>query len=203
TSVDPSGQAHDDRATGVSRLAHGGLGQGGGDVDDRRVGPGPGDGVGHGVEDGNDAVEHLTAFPGRDAGDHLGPVPEHLPRVERAVATGDSLHHQARLLVDEDAHAVLAFATACLTASSMSLRAEKPALVRISMASSSLVPVRRITSGTLSGTRPAACTMPVATSSPRVMPPKILKRMARTLGSAVMIRRALTTFWGSELPPMS
>ena len=85
----------------------------------------------------------------------------------------------------------------------MSVRAEKPAFVRISMASASFVPVRRITSGTLSGNCLVACTMPFATSSPRVIPPKMLNRMARTLGSAVMMRRALTTFWGSELPPMS
>jgi hypothetical protein len=48
-----------------------------------------------------------------------------------------------------------------------------------------------------------AATMPLATSSVRVMPPKILKRMAFTLGSAVMILSALITFSGLELPPMS
>src|SRR5439155_6643416 len=199
----PLGDAHDQRDPGIGRLENGGRGDDGRNVNDRRVGPRLRHRVGHGVEHGYDAVEHLAAFSRRDPGDHLGAVSEHLPRVERAVPTGDPLHHEARLLVDEDAHAALALVTACLTASSMSVRAEKPALVRIAIASSSFVPVRRITSGTLSGNCAVACTMPFATSSPRVMPPKILKRMARTLGSAVMIRSALTTFCGSELPPMS
>ncbi|MND08503.1 hypothetical protein D3C83_311470 [compost metagenome] len=48
-----------------------------------------------------------------------------------------------------------------------------------------------------------AVTMPLATSSHRVMPPKILKRMLFTLGSPVMISSAATTFRGLLLPPMS
>src|SRR3970040_1828875 len=40
-------------------------------------------------------------------------------RVERAVASGDALHHQLRVLVDEDAHAAIpppvTSATACRT----------------------------------------------------------------------------------------
>src|SRR5712691_9595440 len=113
---------------------------------------------------------------------------------DRAVAAGNALHHQAGLLIDEDAHAAFALATACFTASSMSVSAGKPARVRICTASSSLVPVSRMTSGSLSGNWRVAWTMPLATSSQRVMPPKMLNRMARTLGSAVMIWRAVTTF---------
>ncbi len=71
------------------------------------------------------------------------------------------------------------------------------------MPSRSLVPVSRITIGTLSGNSRVPCTMPLATSSERVIPPKMLKRIAVTLASAVMMRSALTTFWGLELPPMS
>src|SRR5439155_251622 len=56
-----------------------------------------------------------------------------------------------------------------------------------------------MTMGTLSVSCCVAWTMPFATSSQRVMPPKMLKRIARTPGSAVMIRSAATTFWGFEL----
>src|SRR2546428_471655 len=140
------------------------------------------------------AAEQLPAFAGCGARPHLGAVADHLPRVERSVAAGNALHHQAGLLIDEDAHAAFALATACFTASSMSVSAGKPACVRIWTASSSLVPVSRMTSGTLSGNWRVAWTMPLATSSQRVMPPKMLNRMARTLGSAVMIWRAVTTF---------
>ncbi len=75
-------------------------------------------------------------------------------RVERAVAAGDALHDERRVLVDEDAHAAFppfASATAFFTASSMSDDAEKPFSCRIFIAISSLVPVRRMTIGTLSG----------------------------------------------------
>ena len=64
-------------------------------------------------------------------------------------------------------------------------------------------PVRRITIGTDNGFCLMAATIPVATSSVRVMPPKMLKRMTRTAESLVMIRSALTTFSGLDEPPMS
>ena len=50
--------------------------------------------------------------------------------------------------------------------------------------SSSLVPVSRTTMGTLMSIRLVASMMPLATSSQRVMPPKMLKRMAFTSLSA-------------------
>src|ERR1041385_2401976 len=145
---------------------------------------------------------YTTLFRSRD---DVRPVGDHLPRVERAVPAGDALHQEARVLVDEDAHAARAFAaaTARFTAWSMSVRAEKPAAVRIWTASASFVPVSRITRGTLRESWRVASTMPFATSSHRVMPPKMLNRIAVTFGSAVMMRSALTTFCGFELPPMS
>ena len=51
--------------------------------------------------------------------------------------------------------------------------------------SSALVPSRRITIGTPISTRPIAVTMPLATSSPLVMPPKMLMKIDRTLGVVV------------------
>ena len=85
----------------------------------------------------------------------------------------------------------------------MSLSAVIPTSLRMRIASASLVPVSRMTIGTLTLNWRVAATMPLATSSVRVMPPKMLKRIAFTLGSAVMILSALMTFSGLELPPMS
>src|SRR5262249_35955767 len=175
-------------------------------VDHRRVGLGRVDRIGDGVEDRNLVVELLTAFARRHARHDLRAILDHLLRVERAVAARDALHDQRRVLVDEDAHAALpplASSTAFFTASSMSDDAEKPLSCRIFIAISSLVPVSRMTIGTLSGFCFVAVTMPFATSSVRVMPPKMLNRIAFTFGSAVMIFSALTTFSGFDEPPMS
>src|SRR5213078_2869932 len=75
------------------------------------------------------AVEQLSTLPRRHACHDLGAVADHLARVERAVAAGDSLDQEARALVDEDAHAARARATACCTASSMSVSAGNRAAV--------------------------------------------------------------------------
>src|SRR5258708_732535 len=177
-----------------------------GHVNDGRIRIGGTHRVRHGVEDLHRSAKGLTAFPGRHAANDLRAVLDHLLRVKAAIAARDALHDDRRGLVDEDAHAAFppcASATACLTASSMSDDAVNPLSCRIFMASSSFVPVRRMTSGMRSGLAFVAVTMPLATSSVRVMPPKMLKRMAFTLGSSVMIRRALTTFSGSDDPPMS
>src|SRR5206468_2222766 len=158
-----------------------------------------------GVEYGDRALEPLAAFPWRHTRDDFRAVLHHLLCVERSVAAGDSLHDEAGRSIAEDAHVAFPLdrATACFTASSMSVNAENPARSRIAMPSRSFVPVSRMTIGTLSGNSFVASTMPLATSSPRVMPPKMLKRIALTFGSPVMMLSALTTFWGFELPPMS
>ena len=58
----------------------------------------------HRVEDG-DALDVLPGLAGGDAGDDLGAVGLVAGRVERALAAGDALHHEAGLRVDQDAHA--------------------------------------------------------------------------------------------------
>src|SRR5580658_7673510 len=75
----------------------------------------------------------------------------------------------------------LASATALAAPSSIVSTGKKPASARILRPSSALVPVKRITSGTLRTSLPlSASTMPSATWSPRVMPPKILMNIAFT-----------------------
>src|SRR5690349_2802405 len=175
-------------------------------VDHGRIRAGLGDGARHGIEDRDAVLESLTALSRRDPRDDAGAVLHHLLCVERSIAAGDPLDDERRLLIDEDAHAAFppfASWTARCTASSMSVIAEKPFSLRILTAISSLVPVRRMTMGSLSGFCFVAVTMPLATSSVRVIPPKILKRMTFTFGSDVIMRSALTTFSGFDDPPMS
>src|ERR1043166_4292368 len=95
---------------------------------------------------GTRAVEALSALSRRHPGDDMGAVGDHLAGVEGAVAAGDPLDLAPRVLVDEDAHAAFppfAYATACLTAASMSERAVIPAFWRIRNAWSSLVQIGR------------------------------------------------------------
>ena len=75
--------------------------------------------------------------------------------------------------------------------------------LRISRAFSALVPVSRATSGTLMSACFCAASSPFAISSHRVMPPKMLIRMAFTFGSERMMRIAVTIFSGEDDPPTS
>ena len=72
--------------------------------DHRRVGARLRHRLVEGVEDG-DAVEVLAALAGRDAGHDVRAVGLVVARVEGALAPGDARDAQARLAVDEDAHA--------------------------------------------------------------------------------------------------
>ena len=77
------------------------------------------------------------------------------------------------------------------------------ACARIGFASSAFVPTIRTTIGTSRVNDLRASTMPRATSSPRVMPPKMLMRIAFTFGSSRMIRKAASTLSAFAPPPMS
>src|SRR6202008_1469935 len=198
--------ANNEWNAGVSGFHHRIRCERGRNIDHGRIGARVFDRFRNSVEDRNFVLELLAALPRRDTADDLRSVLDHLPGVERAVAARDSLNQQAGVLVDEDAHAAfppVARATAFLTASSMSVIADNPLSLRIFTAISSLVPVSRMTSGTLSGFCLIAVTIPFATSSVRVMPPKMLNRIVFTLGSLVMMRSAATTFSGFDEPPMS
>ena len=113
--------------------------------------------------------------------------------------------------VDEDRHVSclsLAIATAARAASSMvglvvSFASAMPALARISRPCSALVPSRRMTIGARNSTRRIASTIPLATSSPRVMPPKMLMKIDFTLWSKLITSSAAAITSALAPPPMS
>src|SRR4029077_10271952 len=125
------------------------------------------------------------AFSRCHPSDDPGTVLQHLARVERALPARDALHQEPGVLVGEDAHAAsLASCTTRATASSMSLSAVIPTALRIRMASAAWGPVSRITIGPSTLNWRVAAPIPLATWSVRVMPPKMLNRIAFTCGSA-------------------
>ena len=73
------------------------------DEDQRRVRAGLVDGVGDGVEDG-DALDVLAALARRDAGDEVRAVRAVAQAVEAALAAGQALDDEARVVVDDDRH---------------------------------------------------------------------------------------------------
>ena len=77
------------------------------------------------------------------------------------------------------------------------------ASARIRRPSSAFVPSSRTTIGSSSDISPSAWRIPRATSSQRVIPPKMLKKIAFTCGSFVITERASTTPWASPPPPRS
>ena len=50
------------------------------------------------------AIEHLTAFTRRHSGDNIRAVLHALPRMKRAGAARNSLHREARVLIDKNRH---------------------------------------------------------------------------------------------------
>src|SRR6185437_13425003 len=77
------------------------------------------------------------------------------------------------------------------------------ASARIWRPSSAFVPSSRTTIGCSIVICSSACRIPRATSSPRVIPPKMLKKIERTCGSAVITSSASTTPCASPPPPRS
>ena len=79
----------------------------------------------------------------------------------------------------------------------------RPDSARIFLPSSTLVPSRRTTSGTLSETWRAAWTTPLAIVSHFMMPPKMFTRIAFSPGFFSMILKASVTFSAVAPPPTS
>src|SRR5207247_3736200 len=142
----------------------------------------------HRCED-RDAVDVGPRLLRADAADDLGPVRAVAQPVEAALPTGEALHDHFRVRVDENAHgsqAPFAIATAVRAASTivglLTSRSDSCEL-RILRPCSALVPSSRITIGDAISTCWSACTMPLATSSPFVIPPKMLMKIDLTFGS--------------------
>ena len=97
----------------------------------------------------------------------------------------------------------LAAATAFSAASSRLAAVTKLAASSSSAASAAFVPTIRTTIGTSRSCWARASIRPRATSSPRVMPPKMFTRIALTLGSSRISRIAAATRSAFAPPPMS
>src|SRR5262249_3802975 len=123
----------------------------------------------------------------------------------------DALGDDLGVLVDQDAHFVFLsghYLTASTTfcAASAMVSAEmmgRPDSASIFLPRSSLVPFMRTTSGTLRPTAREATITPSAMVSQRMMPPKMLTRMAFTSGFFSMILKASVTFSAVAPPPTS
>src|SRR3954447_3094204 len=171
--------------------------------DHRRVRVGLGDGVVEGVED-RDALDVLAALAGRHAGDHFGAVALVVERVERALATGDAGDAELRVAADDDAHRA---SSTTFSAASFIVDAGTTlgrfAAGPIRRPAASFVPSSRTTKGTCGSSWRNASTRPLATSSQRVIPPKMLNSTALTLGSERMTSTALVIASAFEPPPAS
>ena len=96
--------ADDERYAGVSGFEDGVGGERRWHEDERDVRAGLGDGLLHAVEDRNLVHEALAALAGGNARDEVGAVGHAALGVEAALAPGDALHQQARVLVHQNAH---------------------------------------------------------------------------------------------------
>src|SRR5438034_9101381 len=109
----------------------------------------------HGVED-RPSQMLAAALPRGDAAHDVRAVRDHLPGVEGALVPGKALDNDARLLVEQDAHAGLVLGADRRAATTFSAASERLAAVRIGRPlsvrmrrpSSTLVPASRPTSGT-------------------------------------------------------
>src|SRR3954447_4605172 len=156
-----------------------------------------------GVEDGH-ALDVLTALTRCHPTDEIGAVGLVVQPVEAALTAGQARDCQLRALVDQDAHreSSTTFAAApSIVVSTFTFGRFASASSR--RPSSSLVPSRRTTNGTCTSIWLNASISPRATSSQRVMPPKMLKRTAVTFESLRITSTADTIASAFEPPPAS
>src|SRR5215211_7109802 len=159
----------------------------------------------HGREHG-DPVDVRPRLLRVRAGDDVRAVVPVAQPVETALGPRQALVHDPRGLVDEDAHEAPASSTALRAASIMvgcDTRRSDSCSARIARPSSAFVPSRRMTIGDRISTRPSACTIPFATSSPLVIPPKMLMKMDFTSPSLLMTSSAFAITSALAPPPMS
>src|SRR4029077_7254012 len=196
------GDADDQRQSRVGSFQNGVGGKWWWDKNDGSIRLGRANRLGHGVEYGH--VEMLrSAFAWCDACDDLRAVLQHLLGMKAAFAAGEALDDNARALINKNTHRPPPASFTTFSAPSFMLSATvklKPELRRISFPCSTLVPSMRTTTGIFSFNSFAAFTTPLASTSQRKMPPKMLTNTARTLGSLSRMRNAFFT-WSSEAPP--
>src|SRR5690606_17628803 len=203
---DAFGYADDQRHFRVDRLEDRIRGASRRHVDDGGVHPHLLDRFEHGIEN-REVQMGAPALSGRDAADHLGAVGDRLLGMEGALIAGESLADDPRLAADEHRHQFasrIAFTT--FSAASARLSAAmiaSPDSASIFLPSSTFVPSSRTTSGTCRLTSRAAATTPSAMTSQRMMPPKMLTRIASTFGSERMILNAWMTRSVVAPPPTS
>src|SRR5690606_7158730 len=163
-------------------------------------------------------VDLLAGLAGGDPTDHRGAGGQHPPGVPGPLGAGHALHDAPRVLGRPDRH-VPPTAPAGAAASSAALAAAPsivstcstsglPARDRISRPAAALLPSSRTTSGLVTrsprcASNSSACTMPLATSSQAVIPPKTLTNTALTSGSDSTISRPLAITEALAPPPMS
>src|SRR5664280_2148538 len=221
TRRDALGDADDEAHARVGRLEHRVAREARRHEEHGDVGTGVADGRCHAVEHRH-AVDDLAALAGRRAGDHVGAGGAHAARVEGALAAGDALDQHAAGLVDEDGHQsasppaacppaaasadAFAAATTRRTASSAlgaTVRPSSAASASTSRPASAALPSRRTTTGTLTSAVPNTSISPRATSSQRVMPPKMLTSSARAVPADRITSSAAATTSARAPPTMS
>src|SRR5262245_34515526 len=158
----------------------------------------------HRIEDRN-AFERGSAFAGRYPRNHLSPILFARLGMKLASGSRNALSQNPSLLADQNRHA---YFTACtiFSAPSAIVSAEmmgRPESARIFRPSSTFVPCMRTTNGTLTLNSRAASTTPWASTSQRMMPPKIFIKTPRTLASERMILKAWATLSLVAPPPTS
>src|SRR5438067_4935166 len=203
---DALGDAHDELDPGIDRFKDriGRIGRR--HVDDAGRRAGLGARLPHCIEHRH--VEMLrAAFPRRHAPGHLRAVGDRLLRMERALRAGEALTDDRRRGVDEDRHHAASLMTSTtFRAASSRLSAAisgNPDCPRILRPNSTFVPSSRTTSGTCRLTSRAAATMPSAMTSQRMMPPKLLTRIASPFGSDRISLKAIVTRSLLAPPPTS
>src|SRR5262249_46464334 len=199
---DALGDARDHRDAGVGGFHDRVRREGGRHEDHRRVGAGLPHGLRHGVED-RDPLVHRSALAGSDAGHDLRAVLAARQRVEAALAAGQPLHQEARVLVDPDAHRAASTAFRAPSVSPSAGLILRPDSLRMRWPSSTLVHSSLTPTGRDRPISRTAATTPLAMMSHRMMPPKMLMRIARTFLSDRMMRNAFLTCSSLAPPPTS
>src|ERR1700682_6178890 len=124
-----------------------------------------------------------AAFARARSADDLGAHRLHLLGVEAALAAGDALDDHPGRGVEQDAQAFTLLSSTIFCAAAQAFAPGSiPFSFRILRPSSSRVPLRRTTNGSCIFKLSRADTSPLATSSPRVMPPKTFIRTPFTRG---------------------